>query len=108
MASEVDSGVTPSIALLVCFRGAGVSIDEIMEVLETEPRNVLFGEIEIDLAAAFEVDRSYSISTEIVGIRRKSGRTLGAFDNVALRYTVCDGADRVAIVDQTWIVARGR
>lgn len=106
MATPPAHGVSPSIALLLCFRGAGMSISGIIAELDTTPRDVLFGEISIDLDGAFRPGRTYSIETEITGIERKHGRSIGAFDKVTLRYTLFDGACRAAIVTQTWIVSR--
>lgn len=104
-AGEID-GVLPSIALLVCFRGAGASISDIMDVLETEPADVLFGEIGLEIDTPFAIGRNYSIETSIVGSERKHGAKLGTFDRVTLRYSLLDSDQRAAEVTQVWMVSR--
>jgi len=99
-------GVLPSIALLLCFNGAGASIDDIMATLDTKPERVLFGEIELEIDRPLRAGLTYSIDTAIVGSEHKHGRKTGPFDKVTLRYALSEGDRRAATVTQTWIISR--
>ncbi len=107
VSDEPVAGVLPSIALLICFRGAGASIGDIMQVLRTDPGNVLFGEIALEFDSPFRAGAAYTVETSIIGSERKHGRSLGTFDKVTLRYTLLEADRRIAEVTQIWMVSRG-
>src|SRR3546814_18986084 len=78
-------GVLPSIALLLCFNGAGASIDDIMAILDTKPERVLFGEIELEIDRPLRAGRTYSIDPALVRSENKHGRHAGPVGKVKSR-----------------------
>lgn len=106
--ADKNPGILPSIAVLVAFRGAGASISDLMAHLETEPKNVLFGELAIDIVHPFKAEKLYTIKTRMVNSERKFGKKSGAFDRVALSYRISSPEEglNIALVTQTWIVGR--
>ncbi|QTH20065.1 hypothetical protein HRJ34_17090 [Rhizorhabdus wittichii] len=102
-----ELGILPSVACFVALSGAGISIQGLMDLLGTEPRHVLFGEIEIDLASPLRPGAGYDVTTSIVGIERKTGGRIPVFDRVSIVYRLLESGDQlVATVRQGWIVTR--
>ncbi len=102
-----DLGINPGIACLIAFRGAGVSISELMDLLMAEPGRVLFGEIEFTFDEPFVVGSKYRVQVAITAIERKQGRRYAWFDCVTLEYRILAGdGHSVATVGQQWVVIR--
>ena len=100
-------GVIPSVAIMMAFRGAGASIAEIMEHLNTDAKRVLFGEIAIDILKPIKLGVRYCVKTWIIDSERKLGRKYGVFDRVRLCYAISGTANlEVATVKQSWIIGR--
>lgn len=103
-----DTAVHPSTACMLVLSGAGVTVSEIMTYLQTEPSQVLFGEIGFSFHQPLRVHQAFSVLTAIESIERKQGKRMPVFDRVTLNYRLCDEASREPIVDvkQVWVVDR--
>lgn len=100
-------GINPGIACLIAFRGAGVSISELMGLLRAEPGRVLFGEIEFTFDEPFVVGSHYRVQVAITAIERKQGRRYALFDRVTLEYRIlASDGHPAATVGQQWVVVR--
>lgn len=103
-----EHGALPSVACLIALNGAGISIQGLMDHLETPPQDVLFGEIAIDLDRPLATNITYRITTRITAVERKQGRRIPAFDRVTIVQELMDITTdaRIAAVKQIWIVSR--
>jgi hypothetical protein len=96
------------VACLIALNGAGISIQGLMDHLETPPQDVLFGEIAIDLDRPLATNITYRVTTRITEVERKQGRRIPAFDRVTIIQELIDITTdaRIAAVNQIWIVSR--
>ena len=77
----------PSMAHLVGLRGTGMTIAEILALLDaTADDGVLLGETDFAFAAPLVPGATYDCDGEIVSVRRKRGARAGVFD--LLTFTV--------------------
>ena len=100
----------PSLGYFIAMGGIGVSIGEIMALLDGSPDSgVMFGENELDLRGALRPGSTYECAGEIVSVERKSGRRAGTFDKLLFRIEVREqGRDDVLVVcTSSWIFPRG-
>jgi hypothetical protein len=97
----------PGLAILVAFRGAGTTIAEVMAHIETTPQHVQFGELDIAFEKPLRIGSRYSVDLAILLSERKTGRSMGVFDLVTLRYAIIErGGDLCTELVQRWVVAR--
>jgi hypothetical protein len=99
----------PGIAYLVGLHGGGASIQDIMDLLETDAHSgVMFGEVAFEFGGAIEPGATYHVDGEIVDIDRKQGRRAGQFDRVTFvhRLRTEPGSEPVTQVTHTWIIPR--
>jgi hypothetical protein len=105
--ADPDEGVQLSVAYMVAMRG-GASIESVMEVLETEAEQTLFGELGFEFAAPLAVGRTYTVESELIAVEPKQGRRIPCFDRVTLEYRIAEreSDEEAARISQVWIVAR--
>lgn len=103
------AGVLSSVACLIAFNGAGVSIQGLMDHLQAAPHDVLFGEIVIDAEGMLAAGTRYRVTTKITDVERKQGRRIPLFDRVTIVQQIIDDATGAlaATVTQIWVVTRG-
>jgi len=108
--AEHDARVAhPSLAYFVAMAGLGVSIGDVMALLDGSPDSgVMFGENELELHGALRPGSTYDCEGEIISVERKAGKRAGTFDKLAFRVTVRErGADApVALCTSSWIFPR--
>ena len=105
----------PALAYMIGLHGGGASIQDIFDLLGADADSgVLFGGIELDLAAPIRPGADYRVEGEILNVERKLGKRTGAFDRVTFQHRIFAaepgetpaGEDRLAAVTHTWIFPR--
>ena len=99
----------PSVAYLVAMQGTGMTVGEIIELLDATPEDgPLLGENEIELTGVLRPGGTYDCEGEVMAIERKRGARAGVFDRFTFRVRVreTDGGGSVATCRYTWIVPR--
>ncbi len=113
----------PALAYMIGLHGGGASVQDIFDLLEADADSgVLFGEIELDLAAPIVAGRDYRVEGEVLSVERKEGRRAGMFDRVTFQHRIHlvgegEGAhgvgdsrggvgEQIAAVTHTWIFPR--
>lgn len=100
----------PALAYLVAIQGAGVSIQDIFDLMDaTADSGVMFGECALEYIGVLRPDVVYECDGEITGVVRKEGRRAGVFDMLSfqVRMREPDGAEPIAVCTNTWIFPRG-
>src|SRR5262249_38504282 len=77
--------------------GMGVTFDELFAMMgATAEDGPMLGEAEIDFLGDLRTDVNYQVRGEIVDVVRKSGRRVGTFDILTLKFEVLDGEQVLA------------
>lgn len=99
----------PGLAYLVAIRGAGVSIQDIFDLMDaTADSGVVFGELQVDYYGVLAPGTTYECDAEVVEVERKSGRRAGVFDKFTFVVKVREAgaAGPTAVCTNTWIFPR--
>jgi hypothetical protein len=108
--SEHDGGLAhPSLGYYIAMAGLGVSIGEVMALLEgTADSGVMFGENELEFQGSLRAGATYECEGEITAVERKTGKRAGVFDKLTFRIQVGEpGASVPSVVcTNTWIFPR--
>jgi hypothetical protein len=108
--SEHDGGLAhPSLGYYIAMAGLGVSIGEVMALLEGTPDSgVMFGENELEFHGSLRAGATYECEGEITAVERKTGKRAGVFDKLTFRIQVGEpGASVPSVVCMnTWIFPR--
>ena len=108
--AEHDNALAhPSLGYFVAMAGLGVSIGEVMALLDGSPDSgVMFGENELEFHGSLRAGATYECEGEITGVERKTGKRAGVFDKLTFRIQVRErGASVPSVVcTNTWIFPR--
>lgn len=99
----------PGLAYFVALRGAGVSIQDIFDLMDaTLDSGVVFGEFQADFNGALKPGATYNCDASVIGVERKSGRRAGVFDKFTFQINVHEGdaPDPVLVTTSSWIFPR--
>lgn len=98
----------PGVAIMIAFRGCGASIQQVMDHLNTDPQNVLFGELDLVFVAPLRTETTYIVDLGISTIDHKKGGRIGNFDLVTLNYVIQDAQANICCTEltQKWVVMR--
>lgn len=98
----------PVMAFVAAQRGMGCSVAELFALLETDIEDgPLLASTSIDVRRDLATDERYRVEGEVVGLVRKHGSALGAFDLVTCEFRVHDEAgDEVATIRNVYAVGR--
>lgn len=99
----------PSLAYQVAIQGAGVSIQDIFDLMDaTADSGVMFGECELDYRGILRPNATYQCEGEITAVERKSGRRAGVFDKMSFQVQILEpgSPDPIATCTNTWIFPR--
>ena len=89
--STPEEAAHPIMAFLAAQRGLGVTVAELFEMFGTDMADgPLLTESTLDLHADLRPGVRYQVGGTAVSAVRKSGRTLGVFDLVTVRFEVTD------------------
>lgn len=103
-----DGVLHPVWILLGALRGMGVSTEDLIGLVEATPDDgVLFGETTLEQHTPLRTGLRYSVTGEVTGLSRRTGRRAGTMDllTFALSITDPDGAP-AAVSTQTFIIMR--
>ncbi len=107
---EPDFAVAhPALAYQVAIRGAGVSIQDIFDLMDASADSgVVFGEYRVDYHGVLRPGVTYDCHAEVIEVERKSGRRAGVFDKFTFRVSIreADADQLVAVCTNTWIFPR--
>jgi hypothetical protein len=109
LADHDSSLAHPSLGYFIAMAGLGMSIGEVMALLDGSPDSgVMFGESELEFHGGLRAGTTYECAGEIVGVERKSGKRAGVFDKFTFRIRVAEaGAATPSVVcTNTWIFPR--
>jgi len=104
-----DDAAHPALAYIVAMQGAGVSIQDIFDLMDaTADSGVMFGECQLDYHGIMRPGATYECDGEIIEVQRKSGRRAGVFDKLSFRVGLREpgAAEPVAVCTNTWIFPR--
>ncbi len=99
----------PSLGYLIGMAGLGVSIGDVMALLDGSPDSgVMFGESDLEFHGTLTPGATYECEGEIIGVERKSGKRAGVFDKLTFRTAVREAGSTVpaAVCTHTWIFPR--
>jgi hypothetical protein len=99
----------PSLGYYVAMAGLGVSIADVMALLDGSPDSgVMFGESEHEFHGGLRPGETYECTAEITGVERKQGKRAGVFDKLTFRIEVRerDSSTPSVISTNTWIFPR--
>lgn len=99
----------PGLIYLVAIRGAGVSIQDIFDLMDaTTDSGVVFGEYKADVHGTLRPDATYECEGEVISVERKSGRRAGMFDKLSFQVTIREQgtSEPVAVTTNDWIFPR--
>ncbi len=97
------------LAYLVALRGAGVSIQDIFDLMDaTADSGVVFGEFQVDYHGVLRPGATYECEADVVEVERKSGKRAGVFDKFTFQVKVREaGAEDLTLVcTNSWIFPR--
>jgi hypothetical protein len=99
----------PVWVLLGALRGMGVSIEELVAVVDAKPTDgVLFGQTTLDQLEVLRSEVTYSVAGEVTGLTRHHGKRAGTMDRMTFELRIADPAGRpCAISSQTFLILRG-
>jgi len=110
LAEQDPDAAHPGLAYFVGLQGAGVSIQEIFDLLDaTADSGVMFGEYQLELSAPLRPQVTYVVMGQITDVVRKEGKRAGVFDRVTFILELREedgGAEPVARTTNTWIFPR--
>jgi hypothetical protein len=89
---SADGSAHPLWTFIATMRGMGISIGQTLELAgaDIEADAPMHGELDIELRRPLRTGVPYRLSGEVVGVEPKTGRSLGRFDLLRLRYTLAD------------------
>jgi hypothetical protein len=99
----------PSLGYHIAIAGLGVSIGEVMALLDGSPDSgVMFGENELEFRGSLHTGATYECEGEITGVERKQGKRAGVFDKLTFRIEVRERGSLTPTVvcTNTWIFPR--
>ena len=99
----------PSLGYYIAMAGLGVSIGDVMALLEGSPDSgVMFGECELEFHGTLHAGVAYDCEAEITAIERKQGKRAGVFDKLTFRITVAERGESApsVVCTNTWIFPR--
>ena len=89
--STPEEAAHPIMAFLAAQRGLGITVAQLFEMFGTDMADgPLLTESTLDLNADLHPGVRYEVRGSVVAAMRKSGRTLGVFDLVTVRFDVLD------------------
>jgi hypothetical protein len=109
LAEHAGAPADPSIGYYLAMAGLGVSIGQVMALLDGSPDSgVMFGENELEFHTSLRAGATYDCEGEITGVERKEGKRAGVFDKLTFRVRVSEqGASTPSVVcTNTWIFPR--
>lgn len=108
--SEHDAGLAhPSLGFYVAMAGLGVSIGDVMALLDGSPDSgVMFGESDLEFHGSLRAGATYECEGAITAVERKTGKRAGAFDKLTFQIHVREtGSSTPSVVStNTWIFPR--
>jgi hypothetical protein len=107
--SRPEEAAHPIMAFVVAQRGLGVTVPELFALLGTDMQDgPLLTESQLDLYGDLHSGTDYTVRAEVLSAVRKTGRTLGTFDLVCVRFDVLGpgSSDPVATVTNTYALPR--
>lgn len=99
----------PGLAYQVALRGAGVSIQDIFDLMDaTADSGVVFGEYQVNFHGELRPGATYECEANILKVERKRGRRAGVFDNLTFQVRVREAGadDPVLVCTNSWIFPR--
>jgi hypothetical protein len=103
-----DDGAHPLWAYVATQRGIDISVGDLCRLVDFDILDgPMLGSSELEYAGEVRLDVPYRVTGEVVGVERKQGRTLGAFDVLTYRERLVDPDGRaVAAATNTFILPR--
>ncbi|WP_053227268.1 hypothetical protein [Solirubrobacter soli] len=98
----------PIWAYIATQRGIGISVAELCALADFDVNEgPMLGSVELAFSAPLELDVSYTVTGEVVGLERKHGRKAGTFDVLTFRERlVAPNGAEVASTTNTFILPR--
>jgi acyl-coenzyme A thioesterase PaaI-like protein len=99
----------PGLAYLVALRGAGVSIQDIFDLMgATVDSGVVFGEFQVDYHGVLRPGATYECEAEVTEVERKSGKRAGVFDKFTFQIRVREAGaeEETCVCTNSWIFPR--
>ena len=97
------------LAYLVALRGAGVSIQDIFDLMGANADSgVVFWEFQVDYHGVLRPGATYECEAEVIEVERKSGKRAGVFDKFTFQVRVREGGTEgsTCVCTNSWIFPR--
>lgn len=101
--------VHPGLASVVCLRGIGTGLREMLQMIDATPEDgPMLATSVLGFERPLEVDVPYVVRGRISALEDKEGRSLGPFTLLTVNYSVHDSAERTVLTcTHQFVVPRG-